>query len=127
MLQFYQKRTWRIIISSPLAIIVLVLMLLFLARIVYERYTIERAMATRRLESELRLESLVERKAQLQQKVEYLSNDRGIEAEMRRNFDVARPGEQVVIILDKEPDATIQPLTPMNTGETNARWYQFWR
>lgn len=127
MLQFYQKRTWRIIISSPLAIIVLVFVLLFLARIVYERYTIERAMATRRLESELRLESLVERKAQLQQKVEYLSNDRGIEAEMRRNFDVARPGEQVVIILDKEPDANIQPLTPMNTGETNAPWYQFWR
>ena len=127
MLQFYQKRTWRIIISSPLAIIVLVLMLFFLARIVYERYTIERAMATRRLESELRLESLVERKAQLQQKVEYLSNDRGIEAEMRLNFDVARPGEQVVIILDKETEAEIKPLDKMSTENAESRWYQFWR
>lgn len=127
MLQFYQKRTWRTILSSPIAIIALVFVVLFLARIVYDRYAIEREMAGRRLESEMRLDSLIERKAQLQQKVEYLSNDRGIEAEMRRNFDVARPGEQVVIILDKAPEAVIEPLTPMNTGDADVSWYQFWR
>lgn len=103
------------------------MVLLFLVRIVYERYSIEREMAQKQLESEAHLESLLERKAQLQQKVEYLSNDRGIEAEMRRNFDVARPGEQVVIILDKEPEAVVEPMQPMNTEESEAPWYQFWR
>lgn len=127
MLEFYQNQSWRKVVSSPLVILVLVMVLLFLVRIVYERYSIEREMAQKQLESEAHLESLLERKAQLQQKVEYLSNDRGIEAEMRRNFDVARPGEQVVIILDKEPEAIVEPMQPMSTEESEAPWYQFWR
>ena len=98
-----------------------------MANIVYGRYTIEREMVTRRDEAQLRLDTLKSRQVDLEKKVEYLSNDRGIEAEMRRNFDVARPGEQVVIILDKETEAEIKPLDKMSTENTESRWYQFWR
>jgi cell division protein FtsB len=126
MLQFYQQQTWRVLLTSPLALILLALLCLGMLRIVYERYSIEREMAARRFESELQLDALRGRKEQLAKKVEYLSNDRGIEAEMRRNFNVARPGEQVVIILDKEPESTIKPLDVIEQ-DTQLPWYQFWR
>lgn len=126
MLEFYQQKSLRSYLRSPLALFVLAVICLFFARIVYERYTISRDMATRTDDAQAELESLMERKEQLTEKVEYLSNDRGIEAEMRRNFDVARAGEQVVIILDKEVDEnTIEPMQAMPTEEPP--WYQFWR
>jgi cell division protein FtsB len=95
-----------------------------MATIVYERYSIEQEMIGRRAEAEEHLKQLENRKAELQKKVEYLSNERGIEAEMRRNFDVARPGEQVVIILDDEKKDTIEPLPKTTTEEVP--WYKFW-
>jgi cell division protein FtsB len=126
MLEFYQQKSLRTYLRTPLALIILAIVCLFLARIVYERYTISREMAARTVTEQVELEALLERKAQLEEKVEYLSNERGIEAEMRRNFDVARAGEQVVIILDKEADeSTIEPMAAM--PEPEPAWYQFWR
>lgn len=126
MLEFYQQKSLRSYLRSPLALILLGILCLLMARIVYARYTIEREMAARQLESESEFQALIERKKQLEEKVKYLSNDRGIEAEMRRNFDVAREGEKVVIILDKkEEEHKIEPLTKSAPAES--KWYQFWR
>ncbi len=123
MLQFYQKRTLRAWLHSPLALGVLGLILLFMMSVVYQRYSIEQDMVARREEAAFQLKQLEVRRAELEKKVEYLSNERGIEAEMRRNFDVARPGEQVVIILDGEKKADIEPLAPIQTDKP---WYKFW-
>jgi cell division protein FtsB len=126
MLQFYEKRSWRIILRSWWFVGVLGVICLFLMYVVYDRYTIERDMAARRAEAEVKLRELEERKAAIEDKVEYLGSERGIEAEMRRNFDVAQPGEQVVIILDPEDEtANIEPLTP--PPQDTPPWYIFWR
>lgn len=126
MLEFYQKRSLRTLLHSPLALAIAVMICLGLARIVYDRYSIEQEMIAKRIEAEVKLHDLEVRKTDLEKKVQYLSNDRGIEAEMRRNFDVARPGEQVVIILDKEATTTVEPL-PKMPEEVAAPWYAFWR
>lgn len=127
MLQFYQQHSWRGLVRSPLALIFLVILCLFMARIVYERYSIASEMAAREVESQVELDKLTERKTKLKEKVEYLNNDRGIEAEMRRNFDVALDGEQVVIILDKkQEESKIEPLDT-NPVIVDAPWYYFWR
>ena len=123
MLQFYQKRSLRGWLHSPIAIGVLGLIILFMISVVYQRYTIEQEMVDRRVEAEAKLKMLEDRRAELEKKVEYLSNERGIEAEMRRNFDVARPGEQVVIILDDEKKPEIEPL---DVKEIERPWYKFW-
>lgn len=98
-----------------------------MARSVYSRYSIDREMAGKQAEAETALQALNQRRDTLKQKVEYLSNDRGIEAEMRRNFDVARPGEKVVIIVDdtNQATSTIQPLST-TTISTVRPWYKFW-
>lgn len=124
MLQFYEKRTLRGFLSSPLALIILGLICLFMVTVVYERYSINEDMLAKQQEAEKRLQDLEDRKVELDRKVQYLSNDRGIEAEMRRNFDVARPGEQVVIILDPEKKAEVKPLDIIDKEEKP--WYKFW-
>ena len=123
MLEFYKKRTLLSWLHSPLALGVLGIIILFMTSVVYQRYSIEQGMVARREEAADQLKQLEDRRAELEKKVEYLSNERGIEAEMRRNFDVARPGEQVVIILDGEKKADIEPLAPIQTDKP---WYKFW-
>jgi cell division protein FtsB len=123
MLQFYQKRSLRGWLHTPVALAILGIIILFMMSVVYQRYSIEQEMVSRRVEAETHLKELEQRRAELEKKVEYLSNERGIEAEMRRNFDVARPGEQVVIILDEEKKPEIEPL--QQTPEDKP-WYKFW-
>ncbi len=126
MLQFYEKHSWRVAFRSWWFVAFLLLLTIFLAVVVYDRYTIQTEMSKRRMEAEKQVEILRARKDEIAEKVEYLDSDRGMEAEMRRNFDVAQPGEQVVIILDDEStDQAIEPLTS-STADTPP-WYIFWR
>ena len=122
MLNFYQKRSWRTVLYSPITLTFLMMIFLYLAYVTYNRYVIEREMSSRQLDAENELKTLEQRRDTLQKKVDYLSNDRGIEAEMRRNFDVAREGEKVIIILDDEiATNNIEPLSSI-TPTTTRPW-----
>lgn len=125
MLEFYKQKRWWTVLQSPIVIIVLLVLVIVLGREVYERYTTEREMADRRLEVESQLDELTERRDALKEKVEYLSNERGIEAEMRRNFDVAQEGEKVIIILEDESLANVEPI-PVPPPPPLSPWYIFW-
>lgn len=46
------------------------------------------------------LEELLERERALDTEIERLSTDRGIEEEIRRKFEVAKAGEEVIVIVD---------------------------
>jgi len=98
---------------SKITLIFLLGCCVWLSLSVYERYEKARDMENRRLESEVAYQELQERKQQLQEKVDYLGADAGVESEIRRNFDVARVGEEVVIIVDNDsPNEDIQPISP---------------
>ena len=92
----------------------------------YVRFDIAMEMTDRREVAELKADELEVRKNELEEKVEYLSSERGLEAEMRRQFDVALPGEQVVVIVEDEVTSEIMPLST-STNEREDEWYQFWR
>jgi cell division protein FtsB len=103
MLSFNQKRQLRRVATSRIMHGVLLVVCLFTAHSAYGRYAIARDMAERRVAAERELAELETRRAVLKEQVEYITSERGIEAEMRRQFDIAREGERVVIILD-EPE-----------------------
>ncbi len=127
MLQFYQKRSWVRVLQTWWFVGLLAFVCLLMAMVVFNRFQIEREMSQRRVEAEAHLTALEARKAEIEDKVEYLGSERGMEAEMRRNFDVAQPGEQVVIILDpKDEENAIEPLEPVPKQDTPP-WYIFWR
>ena len=101
MLSFQQKRLLRRVVASRMMQVMLILILVLAGYSAYGRYSIAMEMANRQETVAHELAELEERRASLVEEVSYITSERGIEAEMRRQFDVAREGEQVVIIIDE--------------------------
>lgn len=129
MFDFYQKRKLRSVVNSPFTQALLLAIVFMVAWSAYVRFDIAMEMRERRIQVELQAAALEARKIELEMQVQYLSSERGIEAEMRRQFDVALPGEQVVVIVEDEGEGpVIQPLsTSSMDGPKREHWYQFWR
>lgn len=123
-MKFGKQNSYKEYIYSRPVIALLVIVIVFLSLSVYERFGVERDMATRKASAEVELERLKERKTQLETRVEYLEGDRGIEEEIRKNFDVAKDGEQVIILVGEE-DTPLE--VPSEETVVVYPWYQFWR
>ena len=92
----------------------------------FTRYQIAKDMDVRRASAQRELDELKAHKESLEGQVQYLKDDRGIEAEMRRQFDVALDNEQVVVIVEPETDETNGRDSTYKKIEEPA-WYKFWR
>lgn len=121
MLDFYQKRKLRALCNSRITQVVLGVVAIAVLWNAFERYTIASIMSDRRAVVEQEAAVLEARKNDLEQEVNYLRQERGIEAEMRRQFDIALPGEEVVVILEDEEISGIQPLA--TTTEPESGWW----
>ncbi len=123
---FYQRRKLKTVLESPLTRVILVLLVLLMGWSAYTRWAISSDMEQRRADVERELDGLKKQREGLEKQVQYLSDDRGIEAEMRRQFDVALNNEQVVVIVEPEEDEIKSASgTYQNIEET--AWYEFWR
>lgn len=91
---------------------------------VYDRYVVEQDVRERRHDAELELEQLKARKAELEERVDYLSNEQGLETEIRRHFDVSKEGEQVVVLMGET--ATLTPTVRIEQ-DTEIEDQGFWR
>lgn len=116
-----KKKITEYVYSRPVVFFLGVL-IVFLSFSVYERYVVERAMFKRQVETQKQKQELIERKQMLEERVEYLNGERGIEEEIRTHFDVAREGEKVVILVGD--DTTLKATTTPIVEEKP--WYQFW-
>lgn len=123
MLDFYQKRKLRSVLNSRITQGLLVFVMGFLLWHAFERYVVASKMAERRAEVEQTAITLEARRAALADEVQYLQDERGIEAEMRRQFDIAMPGEEVVVILEDEAPTEVQLLS---TTTDERSWWLFW-
>jgi cell division protein FtsB len=127
MFDWQQKRAFKAVLTSPLLQAFLAVLIVLVGLSAWERYRMAQVMAERRAVAEAELANLEARQAVLEERVDYLSNERGLEAELRRQYDVAREGERVVVIVDPPaPEQTVEPLATTTTT-TPRRWYQFWR
>lgn len=125
MFDFHQKRKLRTIFHSRFTQVILLILSLLIFWSAYDRYLVAKEMSEKRLAIEEEMAELQGREEVLKKEVEYLSSERGIEAEMRRQFDIVREGEQVVIILDDEKATVTATITPMSKEEARP-WYKFW-
>ena len=126
MFDFYQRRKLKTVLEAPYTRVILLFLVLLMGWSAYTRWSISSDMAERRETAERELSELQQQKEGLEKQVQYLSDDRGIEAEMRRQFDVALTNEQVVVIV--EPDeAEIKSATSTYETVEDTAWYEFWR
>ena len=100
MFDFHEKRKIRGILYSKITIGILFILLLFLLYATYGRYQVAGEMEAKLYAKQAELEELKQRAEVLDAKVEYLKHDRGLEEELRNRFDVAREGEETVILID---------------------------
>lgn len=122
-MKFGKKNTYKTYLYSRPMVAVLCVIAVLLFMSVYERFGVERDMSNRRTASEAELERLQGRKVQLEDRVLYLEGERGIEEEIRKNFDVAREGEQVIILVGEEEVIDVSEKEAVVVHP----WYQFWR
>lgn len=114
-------------LKSRIVQVILLVLIVVVGVNAYDRYKIATEMKERHLEALNEVSKLEERKTELEAQVQYLSHERGLEAEMRRQFDVAKEGEQVVIIINDDENSTVEPLPPLEATTTADRaWYEFW-
>ncbi len=127
MARFGKKNTLQSVVFSKFTLILLVIFSLYFSFSVFERYQVERDMADRRASVEAQVADLEARKAALAERVEFLQGESGIESEIRRNFDVAKEGEQVVIIVDDDQggEAVFTEGAAVSVSDGKP-WYQFW-
>ena len=106
---------WRL-----LALVLMVIVVL-LAHSVWRVWGKHSASQTARDEAQTQLAGVAARHEALEAKVKKLETPRGQEEEVRKNFPVAKEGEQVVIILDDNATTTIPG------GKKPAGWWKkFW-
>ena len=124
MLDFYQKRKLRVVVNSRWFQAILLLVFFYVIWQAVERYMVAADMADRRAVLEKTAADLRARKESLEKEVQYLADDRGIEAEIRRQFDIALPGEEVVVILEEDPVQVLDPIATSTDGVDP--WWRVW-
>ncbi|MCA9360678.1 septum formation initiator family protein [Candidatus Kaiserbacteria bacterium] len=128
MFDFHQKRKLFAFVNSRYFQGGLLLLVIWIGHSAYVRFEVAMEMRERSQLAKEQAVKLEEQKESLEKQVEYLSSERGVEAEMRRQFDVALPGEKVVVIVEEDDDESeILPLSSSTKEQQNKKWYQFWR
>ncbi len=94
-----QGAVWTIIIVGTLLV-------LYTGRAAWHTFSKERDVAKDELNIEGAYEELVSRKNALVESNKKLDSERGIEEEIRGRFPVARPGEEVITIVDPKNKVT---------------------
>ncbi len=106
MKEFQRKRKLRRLLYSPLVLLVLLALLFVTGKALWGVYEKERESRTRLHGVEEELALLRAREAALKRKIERLQTPEGVEAEIREQFQVAKPGERmVVIVAEKRAEA----------------------
>jgi len=99
MREFQGKRRWRRLVYSLPVLVLLVLLIILLTNSAYRLYD-KRQLANR--ERQVALAEVVQlraRQAELTETVAKLNTARGVEAAIRENFNVVKPGEKVITLV----------------------------
>ncbi len=117
MREFAEKRRWQKILYSRASLAALLVVLFFVAKGTWGVYQKE-AESGRNLEAATReLNKVSVRKELLTANITRLRTERGAEEEIRNRFRVAKPGEELIVIVDSGATGTLPTLPPQNLWE----------
>lgn len=87
-------------------LIFLTLLVVFLGKGLLDIYNKNHGAGLNRMSSDREVKDLEDRRQYLADKLADLKTRRGVEAEIRKNFSVVKPGEKVVVIVDPDGATT---------------------
>lgn len=98
---------WNRFTSSPITLFIIIVVFVFLVKAVWgikEKAVISQ---TKLDTAEMKLAKLEEHKQNLNNRINYLSTEQGIEAELRTKYGAVREGESVAVIVDDDQTAAV--------------------
>lgn len=114
MREFQQQKKRRYKIShwlfSPLVIVALAVMVVLLGNSVWNLYGKERDAATELASVEAQNQALLANKATLSQKIGHLQTPEGVDEAIRATYNVAKPGENMVVIMNSSTATSISSI-----------------
>lgn len=116
MADFQGRSLRRRLLYSPMMVIILGLVILLLARPVYNIIRKSLAVRQEKQEAAAQLSELEARQAFLNTEIGKLETERGVEGEIRRKFAVAKVGERVIVV--------VATGTPTSSASTTKSWWQ---
>lgn len=123
MREFQEKRKFKKIIYSPSFQFFFGLIVVFLVFSAVKSYKKSEINANKAKETRKEILALEKRNAELTADIASLESESGKESEIRKRFDVAKPGEKILIIVDKNSeDVKID-----NAGDKSSFFSKIWR
>lgn len=122
-MKYGNRSVWRRFISSPISLVVLVIALVVLIRASSNIHDKARLSATKLEQAQNSLNTLVDHQRDIAAKVDYLSTDQGIEAEMRTRYHAVKEGESVAVIVDDHQTAAVALASSTTQGTTTLSWF----
>jgi cell division protein FtsB len=122
MKKFEAKKQIKSRIYSRTTLIILLFVIILLVKGVFTLYLRNKESVEVRDGAQARLRDLERRRESLSLEIEKLNKNEGIEEEIREKFNVAKPGEKVVIIVPEEEVATTAP----KQGFFSNLWHKIW-
>jgi len=117
MFDFQQKRQIKKVIYSRITIFVFLIIVIFLGKATYDIYTREQLSQSNYDSIKKEYDDLQSREAARTSEIARLNTGEGVEAEIRDRFSVAKPGEEVITVIDNDGTSTSQHVT-------NDGWWQ---
>lgn len=124
MREFQRKRKVRRFLYSRLTLFVLLIALALLIKASWGVFERERGNRANLEHAQEELAALEARAASLEEKILRLKSPEGVEAEIREQFQVAKPGEKMVVVV---PDTNGAEVVPEPTQSLVSRLFDFFR
>ena len=109
MLDFHERRRLKRTLYSKGVALLLLLLIFVLARGVWGVYSKEREAVRTAAQRAAELQELRAREVALAAELERVSTPRGVEGELREKYDLAKPGESMIVLI--EPPAEKEKKT----------------
>lgn len=119
-----KKRRKKNILNSRVLLLVLLIIAIFFANGAYKMY--KRSKDTRNYLSSMsqRFEQLESRYKNTKEDLEYIESDTGKEKEIREKFNLAKEGENAIVIIDEDP-VEIQTPEKKNIWQKIVNWVSY--
>ncbi|MFA6446295.1 MAG: septum formation initiator family protein [Candidatus Paceibacterota bacterium] len=110
MRDFQEKRKWKRVLYSKGILFVLVVLLIIVAQATWKVFQKQHLAKDNAALVTRELADLEGRNTELSAQIDEMNTDRGVEDVIRDSYQVAKEGEQMVIVVDGHVDNNIEPL-----------------
>lgn len=116
----YQSQETRVrkVLFTRIFMVILVILVVLLGRGVFNVYQMERESRERKGTAEKNLADLKSREALLEKNIAALNTPEGVEAALRSQFDVAKEGEGLIVVVEES--------LPSEAPAPRSLWERLW-